>query len=1372
MANPAANVETQTASSAAQKRPRIVSTWLVLTLAAVVLATMYAVAPRGGMRQRIASVGAPSDLSVAYLEAWSRVQPDNEEFLSLLGAQYLYLGRADDAERVAARMDALHTNDMRRAATMLRLGVAEQRTFALVETDPRRAASLDDLRAKLTAAANEQWAPRDLEWLAQRAAAAGLPQIALDLYAQLSAHDPKGRNEWDTQITRYALQVGDYHAAADAWFRKQTTAQTRDEARRCFIAGIRTLQSGNLLDDALAAADAHLGTLSNDPATLIVLLNLARAANRPEAIDHYARMLAQYAQAQPDEPPAPQSPRAPRALALAEAHGDLAAALAMVAKAQARAHTHSRSASYAYLDGPVVRRAASGPFAGRNGVRLIRVAASTQPVAAAPAQPAAPAAASTAAASPAAVSSTAASAAAASSAGANGNVADVVYNAFVESGDLASAEKIAAQQVQRDPRSVLWVKRLAQTAEWNRDAPRALKSWLDYAQLSDDPVGWQNVLRLAPMLDDDEAYLTALVHQARQTPNDLKLIDNVTATYERLGRPDDGLAFLRSLPRGTNADALDQRIGGLAERAGHDDQALAAYREVQARHPNDANAALRTASVLYRAGDYRASFAALKRARAGASDKDEDFWRDYAELARLLQLDNEANDAYQHLLASGAATPEELGEMTYFYDPYPIDAGRVAELRYRRDHTPRALQDAIFYYTDAQAYDRIATLLASLTPEERRAAEASPGVLAMRAEYARLTDRPLDALADLKRAVELPDATSDMRAAYLWTLVDYGSDAELKLALNRWRGNIDRSAALWEPYAAAEMRLNRPVAALEYLRRQAGSLSRDPLWLLTYADAQEMAGHDELAWSIRHKVWLQLQQDSAALAKLHGAQRGALRGRTAQDAETLADVRGRRVALSTDYTTADASAALLNDLLSTQAAPPDISYVRRTLLGSGNGLPGGAPDAGAKLPQNSRLRDAVAKEVAIAWALSHESNPLAKRWLAQQYAARLARPADAQLTIALANNDVPEMERLLSQERSRLPIADRIDATIAVDQPDRAQQIAFEGFEGAPEDTALHTRVTETTLDWPQSIDATVTSHVEHPLDYIEQTLAASRKIAERYMVGVLGVQNFQHSTDITQLVNVPSVDRSLSIYGERQTRDTSFKITGGRRDALASFYTFSVAAETGRNSPLTLGVHAGRNQVADETQTLQVGGMKDNLVGDFTYRVTERITITGSIEADRFYSQARSYLGSGVLSNGEISYRFHTEYPDYTVRVVGTHGGYGASGSADPLISRLIPAADQPAVAGDFIPDTYTQYGLYFGFGNDLLEQYTHRWRPFLDVGILHDSNQGWGPDLSIGVAGTVFGGDHAALFIQHQRVSRLGTPVTLMGARYNWYY
>jgi hypothetical protein len=762
----------------------------------------------------------------------------------------------------------------------------------------------------------------------------------------------------------------------------------------------------------------------------------------------------------------------------------------------------------------------------------------------------------------------------------------------------------------------------------------------------------------------------------------------------------------------------------------------------------------------------------LSAARADAKDGDEVFWRNYAELARLQQRDDDANEAYRHLLANGMATREDLGEMTDFYDPYPIDAGRIAELRFHREHTARALRDAIYYYLDAQALDRIATLLANLTPDERKTADASPALLGVRAEYYRLMGEPQNALADLKRAVDLPGAGSDVSAAYLWTLVDYGSDADLRAALKRWRGSAAQSSALWGPFAAAEMRLNRPVAALDYLRRQAGMMSRDPLWLLTYADAQEQSGHAGLAWTIRKKVWLQLQDEQAKLAKLHGAQRASMRGRAAQDAETAADLRGRRVTLSTEFATGDVSAALLDDLMSTHATPADIAQLRRTLIGNAKGLPGGAPMQGADLPQNAQVRGAVAKDVAVAWALSHESNPLAKRWLAQQYAERLSRPADARLTIALAENNVGEMERLLDLERSRLPVYDRIDATIAVDHPDRAQQLAFDALGGAPEDTELHTRVTETTLDWPQSIDANVTNYVEHPLDYVEATLAGSRKIAERYLVGVTAVQHFQHSTDITQLVNVPSVDRWLNIYGERRTRDTSFMITGGRRVASTSFYTLDLAGEVGRNSALTLGLRAGRNQVADETQTLLVGGMKDNVIGDFTYRMTQHITLTGSVEADRFYSQARTYMGSGVLSTGEVSYRIRTQYPDYTLRALITHGGYGASGQADGLISRLLPVALQPATPRDFMPDTYTQYGFFFGAGNDLLEQYTHRWRPFFDVGLLHDSIQGWGPQMSVGIAGTVFGGDHVAVFLQHQRVSKIGTPVTVLGARYSWYY
>nr|WP_306806076.1 tetratricopeptide repeat protein [Caballeronia sp. BR00000012568055] len=1255
--------------------------------------------PRGGLKSRMTSTDAPSELSVAYLEAWLRVQPDNTEILSQLGSQYLRLGRDEDAGRIATRMEATNDAQLRRSALLLRLTVATREAFALPENDPGRDAALARVREKLANAATLQWPNADLQALAEQAAAVNAQQLAGQLYARLAAQDTAQQSRWNREVVRFAMYGGDYRGAANGWFRLQADAKTFDAQRTCFINGIRALQSGNLLDDALAAAKEHGGAFAHDRQTLVVLLNLARAARRPELVDRYAKALAGYAQAQPD------------------AQNERGA---------------MRLASFAYMDGPQPMRVSTG----MRGVHIVRVAAS-------------------------------ASNKAADNAAAD-DVPDLVFKSFVESNDLNNAQRVATEQVEKNPTSPLWTKRLAQVAEWNHAGPLALKMWLAYAQASHDPEGWKNVMRLAPMLNDDQAYVAALVQASNASPGDLKLIDKVIAAYERLGLPDEALAFLRSRDRKSEAEAIDWRIGQLAERAGHDDEALEMYRKLSQAHPANTRYALLGASMAYRHGDYQRALDVLLATRQYAKDDDVAFWRNTAQLARLLQRDDIANDAYKHLLASGKAEPEDLGAMTYFYIAYPIDAARTAELQYRRDHSLRALQNAVHYYVDAEQYDRVEALLASLTPEQRSAAENDPAFLRERAEFYRQTSRPTEAIADLERGVKLPGASLDLRVALLWTLVDYGTDAQLHEAIAPWRDQTAREAPLWGALAAALMRLDRPEAALKYLRLQAASMSRDPLWQLTYAEAQEMAGRIDLAWSIRRNVWRQMQQEEAAIRAGGAEGNKVLRTRATQGTDGREQLLGRRVTLSAIFENGDVSKAFLNDLLERDAGRRDDNQTLRTLLGDTKGVP---PVQTAKV-KSQDLTSAVARDVALAWAVSHEANPLAKRWLARQYANTLVQPSEQLIAIALADNDKPAMERLLDEQGRRLPIYNRIDALVAVDRPRAAQQVAFEGLEAAPDNSELHGRLVETSLDWPQMLHASVDSFVAHPLDYIEQALSGSLKLGDHYMIGVNGLQRFQHSTDQTQLTNVPSVDRSVDFFARRQTYDTAFQVSAGRREALDSFYTFGLDAEWGRNSPLQLGLKAGRNQTARESQALMVGGMKDNVIGTLTYRMTQHFYASGSVEADRFYSQARNYLGSGVLTSGEIGYRIRTGYPDYTVRLIGARGAYGASGSADGLISRLIPEAAGPATADTFMPQTYAQYGLFFGFGNDLIDQYTHAWRPFFDVGVLHDSNQGWGPNVSLGLAGTVFGGDHASIYFSHSRVSRIGTPVTQIGARYSWFY
>ncbi|MEK6346947.1 MAG: tetratricopeptide repeat protein [Burkholderia sp.] len=1305
----------------------------MLLLAAVVLLMFYAAWPRAGLRERIASTRGPSELGVAYQEAWLRVEPGNAELLESLGEQYAQLGRRDDAERIAARMDAQQDPRLHRAASLLRLNVDEQRAFSIPPGDTRRASAIATLQARLTAITGDAWDNADLAVLARDAAALGTPGLAEQFYARLARQDAPNRRRWNAEVARYGLWAGDYRRAASAWFSLQADAPTRAEQRRCFIAGVKALQAGNALDAALQAADAHLGSLADDRDTLVVLLNLARAARRPDLVDRYARMLLALG--------APQ-------LGSVRVRGE------WIELAALREATRCpRAGAFLYMDGPVgIGRPRPRPISTRPGAaRLVRIAATAGPR----------------------QEQTGAGSAAVAPAQASDDVPGLLYQSFLESSDLDNAQKVAADQVAKAPHSALWLKRLAQVAEWNRAPLLALHTWLGYAQASNDPLGWSNVLRLAPMLHDDASYVVALVHMSDAAPADMRLVDAVTETYERLGRPDDALAFLHARLRAAGGHAVDERTALLAERAGHDDEALGIWRRLQQAEPRNTSYALHGASILYRLGQYAQALAMLQTAQAGASDADTEFWRNEAQLARLLQQDGVADAAYRHLLASGEATPEDLSAMTYFYDPYPLDAGRTSQLQFERDHTMRALQEALYYYTLARAMNRADALLKQLSPDDRARAEQAPGVLGARAEFYRETGEPLAALADLRRAVELPDATDDVRAAFIWTLVDYGSDAELRRVLAAWRTRALQDSALWGPFAAAEMRMNRPDAALDFLRRQGASMSRDPLWLLTLAEAHEDAGDTDRAWSIRRKVWLQMAQDVKTETAGGGAARALRARRAGLDVERREELRGRRVLLADIFENGDAAAALLGQLLQPDGGADPMAATRRTLLGDAPGLPAEPTDHALDRAAAARLRSAVAIDVAIASALSHESNPLAARWLARQYASRLARPADSQLTLALASGDTATMQRLVDQHGSRLPVDGRIDALLALDRPGEAELLAFDSVAGAPRNSLLHERLVETALAWPESLHTGVENQVEHPLDTVAHTLGGSVKIGDRLTVGVNTVERFQRSTDRTQLVNVPGVDRSVDLTLRRQTRDTAVQLTLGRREALDSFGTASVSGELGRNSAVGLTGSIGRNQRATESQLLSVGGMKDNLTGGGRWTITPRLLVTGTVEADRFYSQARNFLGSGVLTSGEVEYKIRIDYPDFTLRLSGARGRYSARGAVDPLLARLSPAALGPLAPANAMPPTYAQYGLSFGFGADLLDRYTHRWRPFLDIGIVHDSVQGWGPQIMAGAAGSVFGGDHAVFYLEHESVSQAGSePVTVIGGRYSWFY
>ncbi|MGS1022791.1 tetratricopeptide repeat protein [Burkholderia glumae] len=1401
-------------SPATSERQRFFPLPAVLVLGSLVGALLVLAYPRGKLEARM--LAGTDSLTIAYLEAWLRVEPDDAHVQAELTRAYLTGGRSADVTRMLARLDASRDPAARQNALAIRISLAQRALYGLKPGDPARAARIRELDALLHDAVDRPWDVEALTALARQARGLGDNALAGRYYALLAQRDTAHADAWLAELAATRLGGHDYRQAADAWFAVQARATTRAARRDAFIAGVKALQSGNDMAGAMAAAQAHLGELGDDPDTLRFLSSVALAAGRPDLAAQYVKRLLQVLG------DAGRSGAAPR-LGLAAWHGaageglDPRAAPAGAARLGAGRPVVQRDARGVWL------RAAWLPAAARRGpalpgaalrdaavrasdaarlARVVRIAASGDAVVAppSPASPISPAAAISSApraGTPAAardaarlirvpvpssttiamgaISGSDAAAAAPGAPGAGASAArapaadapaqkagaadfELAYRVFLAAGDVASAERVAQQALARDPGSDAWRERLAQVAEWNHHPDVALANYLALARSRGDARAWQQVARLAPGLNDQRALLALTLHQADANPGDLKRLDAAVAAYESNADPDGALRFLQTRFSGALGRQARERYATEAERKGDDELALATWRGLERDYGPNPAYALKIATMLYTRTQFAAALAAMNDAKRGATPADEDFWRFYALLGATTQQQRDTGAGYRELLASGKATRDDLESMIGFYDASPLDAARLAEYGYRQSGNVRLLTQAIYYYERAHARGRIAPLLASLTPAQTAAAEQSAPFLLARAQFERDAGRQDEVARDVQRALALAPDNTEAQVTWLWYLNDRGTEAQLRETMRRDAARAETDAPLWPPMIAAALRLGDGRQALHYLRKQADANRQDPLWRLTFADALELDGRAAAAWQLRRSVWTELarrRRDPSA-APLPEAERE--------------DLAGRYVSLVTLFGTGDQSRAVLIQLLRADAAGAQQGAAAYpSQLGDFAMLP---PVKQEAIRREQRVVSAIAREAAVSWAQAQQEPDLEHAWLTKLFIDRSSRPVYAEAQLAIDEGDLNTLNRLLDTLPDLIPRQNRVDAQVLTGRLTDAQSSAYQSLIATPRDDVMQQQLRDAALKNAQSVNVGTRYSNQGALRYNEQSASVGARITPSQSVR-LGYRQREQSGDAATLPHIPTQDRVLEAMYKHQGQYDEETVTVGRREALRDITTARVEGKARVNSRLTLSYAAGYNQTATETTQLSVGGVKDLASVGLSYQFDPHWFGSGRYEYSRFLGQDRVYLGDGHLIEVSAGYKIKADYPDYTIRAVFTHGQY-ASGNGTPgaRLAALLPAGT-PLTAASFMPQTFTQGALLFSFGDDLPDTYSKGWRPMFSAGPVRDSRAGWTGQVEMGLAGSVFGGDQALLYGLYQGASsNSSTSVKEVGARYRWLY
>jgi hypothetical protein len=909
------------------------------------------------------------------------------------------------------------------------------------------------------------------------------------------------------------------------------------------------------------------------------------------------------------------------------------------------------------------------------------------------------------------------------------------YQVFLENGKQEDAWKVAASAVRQSPDDLVWRERLAKVSEWTNRPEIALEHWLHLARQTQRADAWQSVLRLAPGLLNDDALIAALQYQLAKQPDDLRLLQELVAAWERKGEPRLALDYLARYNSRTARPQALEMMADLADRAGEPRLALQTWERLFSNATEATPArAIRAATLALLQGSNKDALRWLELAQNKNSTREDErseLLRMTGHLAEMEQHVPLAIRAYTNLSQSPLVNASDFDALIRLLEEkYPLEAARVAVGAWERFKQPRHMIRALYLYDANQQWPNIGALLEKLSPNAQapdsalKALRRQPDFLRLSAAFHRNAGRLAEARGDITAALALNPASMDLQTTMLWLLIDSHDAPELRRFLSRHEPLWRHVPEMHDGLAAAYLSLSRPKVALDrYLTPHLGEHKQDFLWLMNYADALDQNQQSDRAWRLRRHLLSEEWQSQRAAAANDGKNPTSL----------------RKVWLSSPGLDQARRLARTRLLMTQRGGDTGLDALRELL----------------RLDRDAEKKySSAAMEIAIGWLQDAGEYSAERAFLWQQYAASRGKRANqalwAEISVALATNDTAALRPLLERHEESLPRYDRINAASRLGDLRLAQTDAFETQNDQSDDDPLHMQLVESLLEFSDHAGFTL---ADRKLGAIGEQMTAGRW--HLFLSPVLGLDveagSLKRSDkDEAVIRNVPDERFScLRINWRHDNGQTA--LLAEKRHSLSDYAPLKIEHEQRIDDRLSLRTEIGQHLVSQESTALRVAGMKDRLAFSLSYQPTRPDRITFEQIFENYAVQTGSPVGRGTHSSINVSHALRQESRDLEIGAFwSTHRFSREASFTDPALAPLLPtgvASVSELQPSFFLPDNFDFYGIRLSTDMRYERQYTRGLRPYASIASTWHSQLGSGYDLRLGLAGSILGADHFSL-------------------------
>lgn len=897
----------------------------------------------------------------------------------------------------------------------------------------------------------------------------------------------------------------------------------------------------------------------------------------------------------------------------------------------------------------------------------------------------------------------------------------LAYNVFVMNGSVDLAFDVAAAAVSQRPSSIFWRKKLVDVALWSGHAEIALEQWMYLIKHNIEPDKYMaNALTLARQLSDYDAAATLIHRQLLKSPNDKQLILQYSQALQNQGFPEQALAFLQKKPQAnTDVDYLQQLA--MIEKGLDKPSAQISY--LQRLRQVDSKAikpALQLAELLYSQGDITGSYQVYKSIATLPGTKIA-FWRSYAAISLLAGDNVSAINAFKQLAKKEAIDSSSLLQMIRLEDSIgQRQAAWVdANAAWKRDKNPALIPIILSLSEQLSKWQDMSIFVKQIPVAEMDKLRQKPEYALLFINLKMHLGLTMQARRDWIWVFQRWPNLAIVQQAYVWFLIDNNDLKQLDYTLKRFQPVFRRHPDLWQAWSSGLTGLGDYHQALQVMLQHTKQIDSSYPLLMNMADMLLQNNQAFAAYYASQKAFYLLRQDIKKTTHLTFTQQLKL--------IELMQLFG--------------PAPLTNSLV---------------------------VDLSKRLFMNALVDDQV-----MAWALNQQSYDLANSIARVHALYRRRTPVWMTLTLALANNDRDAMLDVLLKSPKLLPYRDRVTAAARTGNTTLAEHYAYIGLKEHPNDHEMYKLFQETMLPRANRFSISggeyTNANAQGPFTRTSWRTFVTPSLSLTPYAGVW----LPRTNNPELLAWSPKVNQIAGVVARKYIKRGWVEADIAERLSLETFLVGRLKWHRQMTSKTDATLSLGYHTIATETDALLLAATKNEVALSIQTIIDSHNIFDTALKLQQFNGQDNGLLSTGEVAKLHWQHKFYLQYPDWNMNVYNTWANYkNANRPISAKLQRLIPET-VPTNSAFFTPPSYKDVAVTIGVGQAYKTAYTHAWRAFAEAGVLYNFPFGLGQLIEGGIAGSVFGRDHLALYTEYsfnqQQASQKNYTI---GIRYDNYF